>query len=87
MGRDEVDFLVVDAILGSYGDREQEDPEDVFVVGIDPRAWLIRVLVRREQRRQRRCMDRVGQMTHQLVFSGVDEFDPARGVTVHRRRS
>ena len=84
--RDEVDLLVVDAILFGDGDRQQEDPEDVVVVRLDPRARLVGVHVRREQRCERRRVDRVRQVAHQLLLARVDELEPARIVAVHRRR-
>ena len=51
---DEVDLLVVEAILARDRDREQEDAEDVVAVRLDARPRLVVVDVRREQRRERR---------------------------------
>ena len=75
--RDEVDLLVVEAILGGHLDREQQDPEDVVAVRLDPRAWLVVVLVRcLEQRRERRRVHVLGQRISQLGRRGVDQIDP-----------
>ena len=40
-GRDEVDLLVVDAVLVGDGDRHEEDAEDVLAVRDDPRPRLV----------------------------------------------
>ena len=83
--RDEVDLLVVDPVLRGDRDREQEDPEDVVVVRFDPRARLVRVHVRREQRGECRLRESLREVADELLFVRVDELEPARVVAVHRR--
>ena len=60
--RDEIDLLVVDAILVRNGDRDQEDPQDVVALRLDPGARLVVVDVRGEQRSQRRLVHALGQL-------------------------
>ena len=50
--RDEVDLLVIDAILVGDGDRNEEDAEDVCAVRDDPRPRLVLMVVPRGQRPQ-----------------------------------
>ena len=64
--RDEVDLLVVDAILVGNRDRDEEDPEDVVALRLDPRARLVVVDVRGEQRPQRRRVHVLGQLVVQI---------------------
>ena len=58
LGReDEVDLLVVDAILVGNGDRDEQHADDVVAVRLDPRARLVVVDERRGQQLERRRMD------------------------------
>ena len=65
--RDEIDLLVVHAILVRNGDRDEEDPEDVVALRLDPGPRLVVVDVRGEQRSQRRLVDVLGQLVLQVV--------------------
>ena len=76
MRRDEVDLLVVEAVLCRHRHGNEEDPEQVVAVGVDPRARLVVVDVRREERAQRRRVHVLGQSVMQLDRGGVDEVEP-----------
>ena len=64
--RDEVDLLVVDAILVRDGDRDEEDPQDVVALSLDSRARLVVVHVGCEQGPERRRVHALGQLVLQL---------------------
>ncbi len=49
LGEDEVDLLEEDPVLLGLRDREQEDADDIGVVRVDPRTWLVPVLGRRDE--------------------------------------
>ncbi len=74
--RDEVDLLVVDAVLVRDGDRHEEDAEHVAALGGDARPWLVVVHVRREQRLEGRRMHLLRQGLVQLRGRRVDQVDP-----------
>ena len=83
--QDEIDLLVVDAVLFRHRDRDQEHANDVVAVRLDPWARLVVVDERREQELERRRVELVGEVRSQRVCGGVDQVDPARSLG-HRAR-
>jgi hypothetical protein len=74
--RDEVDLLVVQPVFVRYGDGEQEHAEDVIVVRLDLRPWLIVVHMRREQHVERDLVHVLGQHAIEIACARVDQVDP-----------
>ena len=85
--RDEVDLLVVDAILVGDGDGEEEDAEDVVAVRLDPRPRLVVVHVRREQRFERGRVNAPGRCLRSSSSVGSTQVDPPRCLSPRSRRS
>ena len=83
--RDEVDLLVVDAILVGDGHGHEEDAEDVRAVRDDPRPRLVRMVVPRGQRPQSTRVEILRQVLPQLLLVGVDQVDPPRFRRRHGR--
>ena len=81
LGReDEVDLLVVDAVLVGHRDGDEEDADDVGAVRVDPRPRLVVVHERREQHRERGRVDvRPGGAPRSSSAVRVDQVDPALG--------
>ena len=73
---DEVDLLVVDAVLLPDGDRDQEDAEDVVVVALEPRARLVVVARGLEQLLEGKVVDVPAEGRAELVRVGVEQVDP-----------
>ena len=74
--RDEVDLLVVQAVFGRHLDGKQQDAEHVVAVRLDSRSRLVVVLMRREERFERRRVDVRGQRVAELGRLRVDQVDP-----------
>ena len=78
--RDEVDLLVVEAILGRDCDRHEEDADHVVVVCVDLGPRFVLVHVRGEQRLQRSRVDVLRQRAVQLDGGRVDQVEPLRAL-------
>jgi hypothetical protein len=76
LGQDEVDLLVVDAILFRNRDRAEEDAEDIVAVALEGRPRIVLV-----GGRARQPVERAGVQVHRQLFPQlgrvwVDEIDP-----------
>ena len=74
--RDHVDLLVEDAILLADADRHEEDPEDVVVVALQPRARLVVMARRSQQLLERAFVDLAPERRSKLGLRGVEQVDP-----------
>jgi len=73
---DDVDLLVEDAVLVGHCDGYEEDSEDVVTVRLQRRAWLVRMLGRREQESESRLLHRLRKLLPKLFFGRIDQVDP-----------
>src|SRR6185312_11140634 len=75
---DQVDFLVVDAILGRYEHGDEKHAEDVATVTFELRPRLVVVLRVCQQLLERAGVDVLRQVLSQLLGRGVEQVDPLR---------
>ena len=79
MGEDEVDLLVIDAVLLGHGDGDEEDAEDIVAVSLEGGSRLILVLRWREQPFERGLLELTRSLRAQLLGTRVEQVDPGRG--------
>ena len=86
LGEDQVDLLVVHAVLGYDLDRHEEDPEDVAAVALELRPGFVVVPGRREEIFHGQVMDRMREGSANRLLVGVEQIDPIRSIRRHDGR-
>ncbi len=74
--RDQIELLVVDAILLANGDRHEKDAEHVGVLALEPRPGLVVQERRPHQLRHRTLVDLFPEGVAELVLGGIEQVDP-----------
>jgi hypothetical protein len=73
---DQVDLLVVDAVLLGHGDGDEQDAEDVVAVALQRGSRLVLMLRRREQPFKCCLLEVLRGFRAELLRSRVEQVDP-----------